>query len=346
MSKEQEPNNRVDNLYRIRHSSAHVMAQAILELFPQAKLAIGPPIEEGFYYDFDLPRPLTPEDLVVIERRMKEIIQGGHSFQCREVTLAEAREMFRDQPYKLELIQNILNTVLNEDGQPLSEVQDAKLTTFRHDSFEDLCRGPHVANTCEINPEAIKILSTAGAYWRGDEHRPMLQRIYGTAWKTYEDLQDYLRRVEEAKQRDHRRLGKRLDLFSTSEAVGPGLTLWHPKGALVRYLAERFSQESHLLNGYQWVYTPHIGRAGLWRTSGHLDFYKDSMFSPIESEGDEYYLKPMNCPFHAEIYKSQPRSYRDLPLRFAEFGTVYRYERSGVLHGLTRVRACSALFGG
>jgi len=166
MSKEQEPNNRVDNLYRIRHSSAHVMAQAILELFPQAKLAIGPPIEEGFYYDFDLPRPLTPEDLVVIERRMKEIIQGGHSFQCREVTLAEAREMFRDQPYKLELIQNILNAVLNEDGQPLSEVQDAKLTTFRHDSFEDLCRGPHVANTCEINPEAIKILSTAGAYWR------------------------------------------------------------------------------------------------------------------------------------------------------------------------------------
>ncbi|MCC7498750.1 MAG: threonine--tRNA ligase [Bryobacterales bacterium] len=325
-------------LYKIRHSSAHVMAQAVLEIFPDAKLAIGPPIQDGFYYDFDLPRPLTPEDLEEIETRARNILRGDHHFECREISADEARSLFANQPYKLELIEGILASGTDEYGQPLETTEAPKLTTFRQDAFEDLCRGPHVHSTREINPEAFKILHTAGAYWRGDEHRPMLQRIYGTAWKTPEELQAYLHRLEEAKRRDHRRLGKRLDLFSASEAVGPGLTLWHPKGAMVRYLAERFSLEAHILNGYQLVYTPHIGRSGLWKTSGHLDFYKDSMFSPIESEGEEYYLKPMNCPFHIEIYKSNQRSYRDLPLRLAEFGTVYRYERSGVLQGLTRVR--------
>ncbi|MCX6620843.1 MAG: threonine--tRNA ligase [Acidobacteria bacterium] len=327
-----------NDLYRIRHSSAHVMAQAVLELFPEAKLAIGPPIQDGFYYDFDLPRPLTPEDLEQIESRARKILGADHRFESREINAEEARELFADQPYKIELINDILRGGTDEYGEPLDSAEAPRLTTFRQDAFEDLCRGPHVESTQAINPGAFKILHTAGAYWRGDEHRPMLQRIYGTAWKTPEDLEAYLHKLEEAKRRDHRKLGKRLDLFSTSEAVGPGLTLWHPKGALVRYLAERFSLEAHILNGYQLVYTPHIGRAGLWKTSGHLEFYKDAMFSAIESEGEEYYLKPMNCPFHIEIYKSNQRSYRDLPLRLAEFGTVYRYERSGVLQGLTRVR--------
>lgn len=321
-----------EELFRIRHSAAHVMAQAVLELFPTAKIAIGPPIEDGFYYDFDLPRRLTPEDLETIERRMKEIMRGNFKFDCRAVTAEEARRLFADQPYKLELIDDLTHESGNGAGA------HPQLTTYRQDTFEDLCRGPHVANTGLINPDAVKITSVAGAYWRGDEHRPMLQRIYATAWKTQQQLEEYLRRIEQARQRDHRKLGKQLDLFSTSDAVGPGLILWHPKGAMVRYLAERFSQEAHLLNGYQWVYTPHLGKAGLWKTSGHLDFYADSMFSPMRVEEQDYFVKPMNCPFHAEIYKSRPRSYRELPVRFAEFGTVYRYERSGVLHGLTRVR--------
>lgn len=326
------------HLYRIRHSAAHVMAQAVLEMFPEGKVAIGPPIEDGFYYDFDLPRPLTPEDLEIIENRMKKRLHEKHGFHRREIDVQEARQLFADQPYKLELIDGILEKGLDEYGEPLPEGQMPTLSTYQVHDFEDLCRGPHVDSTAEIHPDAFKLTRIAGAYWRGDERRPMLQRIYATAWEKPEDLERYLENLEEAKRRDHRRLGKRLDLFSTSDAVGPGLTLWHPKGALVRFLAERFSQQAHVLNGYEWVYTPHIGREGLWRTSGHLEYYEDSMFNAIESEGENYYLKPMNCPFHAEIYKSRMRSYRDLPLRLAEFGTVYRYERSGVLQGLTRVR--------
>jgi len=326
------------DLYRIRHSSAHVMAQAVLEMFPEAKIAIGPPIADGFYYDFDLPRPLTPDDLEEIQQRMRAHLGEEHRFDRRTVSADEARELFADQPYKLELIDDILERGADEYGERLPDGEKPELSTYTVDTFEDLCRGPHVESTATIDPEAVQITRLAGAYWRGDEKRPMLQRVYGTAWRTPEELQQYLERLEDAKQRDHRRLGKRLDLFSVSDAVGPGLILWHPRGARVRFLAERFSQEAHLLNGYQWVYTPHIGRANLWQTSGHLDFYREGMYSAIESEGEDYYLKPMNCPFHAEIYKNRPRSYRELPLRFAEFGSVYRYERSGTLQGLTRVR--------
>lgn len=314
------------------------MAHAVLEMFPEAKLGIGPPTADGFYYDFDLPRSLTPDDLAVIETRMKELLREGHHFTREEITAEDAARMFAAQPYKLELIDDILRRGTDEYGNPLPEGQQPALSIFRSGGFVDLCRGPHIGTTNEVNPEAVKLLSLAGAYWRGSEKRPMLQRIYGTAWETKEELERYLKALEEAKRRDHRVLGKALDLFSTSDAVGPGLILWHPKGAMVRYLADRFSQDAHLLNGYEWVYTPNIGRAGLWQTSGHLDFFKDAMYSPMDVENEQYYLKPMNCPFHIQIYKSQQRSYRDLPKRYAEFGTVYRYELSGVLHGLTRVR--------
>ena len=314
-------------LATLRHSTAHVMAEAVLELFPDAKLGIGPAIEDGFYYDFDLPRPLTPDDLAEIEARMRRIVSGDHPYEYRVIDPEEARNLFADQPYKLELINDLL-----------AQDPNAVLSTYRQDTFEDLCRGPHVANTDQIPGEALKLTHVSGAYWRGDEHRPMLQRIYGTAWHTREELEEYLWRLEEAKKRDHRVLGRELDLFSTSEDVGAGLILWHPKGAMVRVLAEDFSRQAHLRNGYDWVFSPHIGRAHLWETSGHLGFYRDSMYSPMDIEGEDYYAKPMNCPFHIQIYKSHLRSYRDLPLRYAEYGTVYRYERSGVLHGLTRVR--------
>ena len=310
-------------IQRMRHSAAHVMAQAVLEIFPDAKLAIGPAIEDGFYYDFDLPRALTPGDLPEIERRMTRIIAGKYPFLQERWPREKALQYFRDrgQVYKVELIENL---------------PDEEVGIYRQGAFLDLCRGPHVENTGQIGP--FKLMRVAGAYWRGDEHRPMLQRIYGTAWFTQEELDHYLWRLDEARKRDHRTLGKSLDLYSTSEAVGPGLILWHPRGATVRFLAERFSQEAHLYNGYEWVYTPHIGRAGLWRTSGHLDFFRENMYAPMDIEGEEYYVKPMNCPFHIEIFKSRPRSYKELPKRYAEYGTVYRYERSGVLHGLTRVR--------
>ncbi|HWQ16030.1 MAG TPA: threonine--tRNA ligase [Roseiflexaceae bacterium] len=337
-----------DPYYRLRHSAAHVMAQAVLEIFPEGKIAIGPPIEDGFYYDFDLPRPLTPEDLAEIERRMRRIIGGNHPFQYRVVSAEEARALFKDQPYKLELIEGLArgadeygeaqagqaSAIAAEPGGPGGVV----ISTYRHDTFEDLCRGPHLEHTGQIPPDAFKLMSVAGAYWRGDSRKPMLQRIYGTAWNSKEELERYLWRLEEAKRRDHRKLGKDLDLFSISDDVGPGLILWHPKGAMIRVIAEDFSRQAHLRNGYDWVFSPHIGRAHLWETSGHLDFYKENMYAPMDIEGEEYYAKPMNCPFHIQIYKSHLRSYRDLPLRYAEYGTVYRYELSGVLHGLTRVR--------
>ncbi len=323
-------------LYKIRHSAAHVMAQAVLEMFPSAKYSIGPAIEDGFYYDFDLPRNLTPQDLEAIENRMREIIREHHPFIKKVISAEEARQIFKDQPYKLELIDGLEKGGMDEYGNPLTEKPE--ISIYTHDTFVDLCRGPHVENTSQINPEAIKLISIAGAYWRGDEKRPMLQRIYGTAWETTEDLQQYLWRIEEAKKRDHRRLGKELGLFSSNPEVGGGLILWHPKGALVRHLAEDYCKKEHLANGYDLVYTPHIGKSELWQISGHLAWYKDNMYSPIDIEGEEYYLKPMNCPFHIMIYKSQIHSYRDLPIRMAEWGTVYRFERSGVLHGLMRVR--------
>ena len=323
-------------LYRIRHSCAHVMAEAVLEKFPEAKIAIGPAIADGFYYDFDLPRNLTPEDLEEIESRMKQIIRGNHPFEYREVSAEEARRIFADQPYKLELIEGLEKGGVDEDGNPAN--QAAVISIYTQDGFTDLCRGPHVQSTKEINPKAIKLLNVSGAYWRGDEKRPMLQRIYGTAFEKPEELKDYLWKMEEARKRDHRKLGKELELFTISEDVGQGLVLWLPKGAKIRKLIENFWSEEHEKAGYDFVYTPHIGKSQLWQTSGHLGFYKENMYSPIDIEGQQYFIKPMNCPFHIAIYKNSTKSYRDLPIRYCEEGTVYRYERSGVLHGLTRVR--------
>ncbi|MEL7643809.1 MAG: threonine--tRNA ligase, partial [bacterium] len=318
-------------LYRIRHSAAHVMAEAVLDMFPDAKFAIGPAIDDGFYYDFDLPRSLTPEDLQIIERKMRSIIAGKHKFIRKVISADEARQLFADQPYKIELINGLESGGLDEDGNPVTEKPE--ISTYQSDTFIDLCRGPHVEDTSQINPQAVKLLNVAGAYWRGDEKRPMLQRIYGTAFYKKDELEEYLRKQEEAKKRDHRRVGKDLDLFSSNDEVGTGLILWHPKGAMVRWLAERYWDDEHLAHGYDFVYSPHIGKASLWETSGHLGFYAENMYSPIDIEGQQYYLKPMNCPFHLNIYKSSLRSYRDLPMRYAEKGTVYRYERSGVLHG-------------
>ena len=334
MSKQEEYEH--SQLYRIRHSTSHIMAEAVLEKFPTAKVAIGPAIEDGFYYDFDLPRSLTPEDLTEIEARMKELIREGQAFVRQEITAQQAKELFKDQPYKLELIEGLEQGGLDEDGNPTDERIPISIYTSGH--FTDLCRGPHVQNTREINPDAVKLLNVAGAYWRGDEKRPMLQRIYGTAFETKEQLDAYLWKMEEARKRDHRKLGKELDLFSQNDEVGQGLILWHPNGAMIRNEIERYWDDEHIANGYDFVYTPHIGRSNLWETSGHLGFYKENMYSPIVIEDQEYYIKPMNCPFHIQIYKSAMRSYRDLPIRYAEKGTVYRYERSGVLHGLMRVR--------
>ena len=324
-------------LYRIRHSAAHVMAQAVLEMFPgQARIAIGPPIDDGFYYDFELPRSLTPEDLQAVEARMRQIITEDHAFERQALSGDEARRLFADQPYKLELIRGLEAGGQDEYGAEIAEKPE--ISIYRDGAFTDLCRGPHVERTGLINPAGIKLLSIAGAYWRGDEKNPMLQRIYGTAWKTGEELEQYLWRQEEAKKRDHRKLGRELDLFSINEEVGPGLILWHPKGGMLRKTAEDFCRAEHERGGYEFVFSPHIGRSNLWETSGHLGWYRENMYSPLDIEGQEYFLKPMNCPFHIQIYKSRTRSYRDLPLRYAEWGTVYRYERSGVLHGLMRVR--------
>lgn len=325
-----------DFLRRLRHSTSHVMAQAVLERFPEAKLAIGPAIDEGFYYDFDLPRALTPDDLQAIEARMKEIIAEGQAFEYSEISEEEARRLFANQPYKLELIDDILKLGRDEYG----EASDAAptLSVYRHGSFVDLCRGPHVSNTREINPKAIKLLNVAGAYWRGKEDRPMLQRIYGTVFRTREELEAYLAKLAEIERRDHRRLGKELDLYSTHDIGGAGLIYWHPKGAVIRETIENFWRQEHRKRGYDIVYSPHIGRVDLWKISGHWDFYRDSMYSPIDIDGIQYLLKPMNCPFAVLMFKTKTRSYRDLPLRWGELGTVYRYERSGVLHGMLRVR--------
>ncbi len=308
--------------HRMRHSAAHVMADAVLKLFPEAKMGIGPPTQDGFYYDFDVSRPFTPEDLASIESLMQETIASSQAFLREEVSRAEAQQMFVDQPYKLEIIADLPD--------------EATLSIYRHGDFVDLCQGPHVDGTSDI--EAVKLLNIAGAYWRGDEKRPMLQRIYGTAWESSEALDDYLRRQAEAERRDHRTLGRQLGLFSIHEEIGPGLIVWHPKGGVVRSLVEDYWRDLHFRHAYNIVYSPHIGRAQLWQTSGHLAHYRDSMYAPLEVDEQEYFLKPMNCPFHIMVYRSALRSYRELPLRIAELGTVYRYERSGTLHGLMRVR--------
>jgi threonyl-tRNA synthetase len=312
------------------------MAQAVLEKFPEGKVAIGPAIDTGFYYDFDLPRPLTPEDLEEIEKRMREIIKEGYDFVREDVDEGDAREIFGDQVYKQELIDDIVSGGVDEHGEPVEG--EVELSIYRHGPFVDLCRGPHVENTGEINPDALKLLSIAGAYWRGDESRPMLQRIYGTVWETEQQLNEFLEWREEVEKRDHRRLVKELDLLSFHEEGGPGLAYWHPKGGRIRQIIEDFWRARHREGGYEIIFTPHIGKAQLWEQSGHLDFYEEGMYSPMDVDGVDYYLKPMNCPFHILIYKSDIHSYRDLPLRWAELGTVYRYERSGVLHGLLRVR--------
>lgn len=326
-------------LYRIRHSTAHIMAEAMLERFPEAHIAIGPPIEDGFYYDFGLPRPPTEEDLKWVENRMKDIIRGGHEFSMREVTPEEALAFFKNQPYKKELINDLVNGRVDENGNEIASPA-SKMTFYTQDTFTDLCRGPHVKNTSEINPDAISITfkPPAGAYWRGDEDREQLTRIYGTAFETPEQLQDYLNLLEEAKKRDHRIIGEKLGLFTISPLVGKGLPLWKPYGATLRDSLERWLRETQIENGYLPVVTPHIGNIKLYETSGHYPYYKDSQYTPIDVDEEKFLLKPMNCPHHIMIYKSEMRSYRDLPLRLAEFGTVYRYEQSGELNGLTRVR--------
>jgi threonyl-tRNA synthetase len=312
------------------------MAQAVLEIFPDGLIAIGPPIEDGYYYDFGLPRQLTEDDLSQIESRMKAIISKGVEFVRSEVSADDARRRFVGQKYKIELIDGLERGGLDEYGNKTA--QAPVISTYKQDTFEDLCRGPHVANSREINPDAIKLMSVAGAYWRGDASREQLQRIYGTAWESAQQLEEYLHRLEEAKARDHRKIGPELGLFTFSPLVGKGLPLWKPKGALLRDTLERFLREKQIETGYQPVITPHIAKVDLYRTSGHYPYYSDSQYKPIDVDGEEFMLKPMNCPHHIEIYRSEKRSYRDLPLRLAEFGTVYRYEQSGELTGLTRVR--------
>ena len=322
-------------LYKIRHSTAHVMAEAMLERFPQAKTAIGPPIEDGFYYDFELPRPISDADVKWVEKRMKKILSQRHEFTMRAVSADEARALFHDQPYKLELIEDLVNAGTAEGAEP-----PAELTVYTQGGFTDLCRGPHVDSTRDINPKAVSISlrPPAGAYWRGDEKRQQLTRIYGTAWEGAQELQEYRARLAEAIKRDHRILGEKLDLFIIDPMVGKGLPLWLPKGAILRDTLERWLRDIQIERGYEPVVTPHLGNIELYKTSGHYPYYSDSQYTPIDVDGDEFMLKPMNCPHHCRIYKAQPRSYRDLPVRYAEFGTVYRYEQSGELRGLTRVR--------
>ena len=316
-----------DGLHVLRHSSAHVLAQAVCDLWPGARYAIGPPIEDGFYYDLELPGPISEADLPRIEERMREIVAADQPFVREELSRDEALERFADQPYKREIVESL-------DEEEVSSGET--VTAYRNDGWADLCLGPHVPSTGRL--AAFHLTKVAGAYWRGDEGRPMLTRIYGTAWASRDDLEDHLRRLEEAEKRDHRRLGRELDLFSSPEELGPGLWVWHPKGGIFRKQLEEFVREMHLTGGYELVATPHIARSVLWETSGHLEKYADNMYPPMRTETGDYYVKPMNCPFHVLVYKSQTRSYRDLPLRLSELGTFYRHERVGTLHGLLRIR--------
>ncbi|HLC30728.1 MAG TPA: threonine--tRNA ligase [Dehalococcoidia bacterium] len=310
-----------DFLDIMRHSMAHIMAEAVLSLFPDAKFGIGPTTEHGFYYDIDLPRPLTPEDLESIDKKMRERIAQDVPFTYEDVAKDAARKLFAGQPYKLEII---------------DAIADEKVRIYTQGSFTDLCRGPHVPSTGVV--KSFKLLNVAGAYWRGDEKRPMLQRIYGAAFESEAELEEHLHRLEEAQRRDHRRLGRELDLFSMHEEAGAGLIYWHPKGARVRNIIEEYWRQEHYKRDYDLVFSPHVGKSWLWETSGHLGFFTESMYAPMEMDEQHYYMKPMNCPFHIMIYRTALRSYRELPMRLGELGTVYRYERPGVLHGLLRVR--------
>lgn len=312
------------DLDTLRHSAAHLMAQAVKQLYPETKVTIGPVIEDGFYYDFQRATAFVPEDLKKIEKRMKEIAKSKLEVVRKELSREEALKMFRemDEPFKVEIIEGLAG--------------DSPITVYTQGDFTDLCRGPHVDSTKAIR--SFKLLHTSASYWRGDEKREVLQRIYGTCFHTKEELADHLHRLEEAKKRDHRKLGKELDLYSVSDDVGPGLILWHPKGSRIRYIMEEFWKKEHYANGYELVHSPHAAKVDLWKISGHMDFYKENIFPSMDLEEKQYVMKPMNCPFHIQIYKTRLRSYRDLPLRWAELGTVYRYERSGVLHGLLRVR--------
>ncbi len=310
-----------EQLFRMRHSAAHILAEAVLEMFPDAKYAIGPPVDDGFYYDFELSRSLTPEDLEVLQERMLQSVGANLTITGEQIQKDRARKIFENQPYKLELI---------------DEIEDETVGHFRHGNFQDLCRGGHTETTGQVG--SFKLDRIAGSYWRGDENNTMLQRVYGLLFTTQDELDEYQELREQARQNDHRRLGRELDLFSTQEDYGPGLIYWHPKGARLRIEIEDAWKKAHTEGGYDLVFTPHIGRSTLWETSGHLDFFAEGMFSPMDVDGDDYYLKPMNCPFHIQIYKNTLRSYRELPMRLAELGTVYRYERSGVLHGMLRVR--------
>ncbi|MCC6905935.1 MAG: threonine--tRNA ligase [Anaerolineae bacterium] len=331
-------------LYRIRHSAAHVMAQAVREIYPDVRFAIGPPIENGFYYDFDLGRDeagaqrhFTEEDLEQIEKRMREIIKGKHRFAYKEVSAEEAKKLFTGQPYKIELIEGLERGEVDEYG---NEVKTRPvISTYTQDTFEDLCRGPHVEHTGQIPANAFKLLSIAGAYWRGDENNPQLDRLYGTAWEKKEDLDKYIELLEEARKRDHRKLGRDLEIFIFDDEVGPGLPLWLPNGGVLIEQLEAFAKEVEERAGYVRVRTPHLTKEDLFLRSGHLPYYAESMYPPMELEGVRYYVKPMNCPMHHKIFGSKPRSYRDLPLRLAEYGTCYRFERSGELFGLMRVRS-------
>ena len=337
MQKETQEKNEI-----LKHSTAHILAGAVLEMFPEAKFGIGPATEEGFYYDFDLPRTLIPEDLEILEEKMRALIKADHPFEKRDISIEEALESFTklNQTYKIELIND-----LKDSGE-------TSVSVYKSGHFTDLCRGPHIESTGQINAQAFKLTKISGAYWKADEKNPQMQRIYGVVFEDKKELKNYLHQIEEAKKRDHRKLGKELDLFHIDEKVGLGLPLWHPKGAILWRVIEDFWYQEHLKNDYELVRTPHIGGKNLWETSGHWGFYNASMYPPIEigqtleerqnkieaKESEEYLLKPMNCPFHVQIFKSAPRSYRELPFRWAECGTVYRYEKKGELSGLTRVR--------
>jgi threonyl-tRNA synthetase len=337
MAQQEQERYEESRLYRIRHSAAHIMAQAVLEMMPEAKYTIGPPVENGFYYDFELPRPLTNDDLPKLEKRMRQIIAGGHDFVKEVLPADKARAIFKEQPYKLELIEGLEKGGFDEYGEPLAEKPE--ISIYKSDTFVDLCRGPHVENTRQINPSAVKLMSIAGAYWRGDENNKMLTRIYGTAWEKADDLEQYLDMLEEAKKRDHRKLGKELEIFFFEDEVGPGLPLWMPNGAVMIEELEKLAKEMEEKAGYQRVRTPNLTKEDLFIRSGHLPYYAESMYPPMELEGVKYYVKPMNCPMHHKIFAARPRSYRELPIRYAEYGTCYRYEKSGELFGLMRVRS-------